>query len=165
MVSEQRMLNLWDNARLFAALNVAMAEGYIAGFESKYYFNFWRPITAIREADQDGNIQTEGDPMWNSYLVAPAVPDWPSTHSVEGAAAAAVLARVMGTDFVSFQMTSGPPYPDITRRFYSFAEAALENAHSRVLAGIHFRSACVEGMNQGRKLGEYVVDNYFRPVH
>jgi hypothetical protein len=164
IIAGQRNQSLWDNARLFAALNVAMAEGYIAGFESKYYFNFWRPITAIREADQDGNIQTEGDATWNSYLVAPAVPDWPSTHSVAGAAAAAVLARAFGTDFVPFEMTSGPPYPDITRRFYSFSQAALENAHSRVLAGIHFRAACLEGFDQGTKLGEYVMDNYFRPV-
>lgn len=157
-------LNIWKNAQLFALLNVAMAEGYIAGFESKYYFNFWRPITAIREAYADGNPDTEGNPEWNSYLVAPPVPDWPSTHSVLGAAGAAVLARVFGTDMIAFEMTSGAPYARITRRFYSFSEAALENANSRVLAGIHFRAACVAGMEQGRKVGEYVLDNYFQPV-
>jgi hypothetical protein len=141
-----------------------MAEGYIAGFDSKYYYNFWRPITAIREAHLDGNPETEGDPGWNSYLVTPPVPDWPSTHSVLGAAAAAVLADFFGTDMIAFEMTSGPPYGGVTRRFYSFSEAALENANSRVLAGIHFRAACVSGLEQGRKIGEYVLENYFQPI-
>jgi hypothetical protein len=160
----QANLDPWRNARLFALLNVAMAEGYITGFETKYYFNFWRPITAIREAHLDGNPDTIGDSDWNSYLVAPPVPDWPSTHSVSGAAAAAVLAETFRTDMITFEMTSGPPYGGITRRFYSFSEAALENANSRVLAGIHFRAACEAGLEQGREVGEYVLENYFQPV-
>jgi hypothetical protein len=157
-------LNIWKSAQLFALLNVAMAEGYIAGFESKYYFNFWRPITAIREAHADGNPDTEGNPDWNSYLVSPPVPDWPSTHSVLGAAGAAVLARVFETDMIDFEMTSGAPYAGIKRSFYSFSEASLENANSRVLAGIHFRAACVAGRKQGREVAEYILDNYFQPL-
>jgi hypothetical protein len=163
-VAAGRNFELWRNARLFALLNVAMAEGYIAGFESKYYYNFWRPITAIREAHADGNPETQGDAGWNSYLVTPPVPDWPSTHSVAGAAAAAVLAGVSGTDMITFEMTNGPPYEGVTRRFYSFSEAALENAHSRVLAGIHFRAACAAGLEQGRRIGEYALENYFQPI-
>ena len=112
-----RQFDVWENARLFALLNLAMADGYIAGFDSKYYCNYWRPVTAIREG---------GDSEWLSYLPTPPVPDYPSTHTVEGAAAAAVMARFFNTDFISFSMTSGGAYPGITRKFWSFSEAARE---------------------------------------
>jgi hypothetical protein len=65
---------------------------------------------------------------------------------------------------ITFEMTNGPPYEGVTRRFYSFSEAALENAHSRVLAGIHFRAACAAGLEQGRRIGEYALENYFQPI-
>jgi len=105
-VATARQFDLWENARLFALVNLAMADGYIGGFESKYYYNYWRPVTAIRE---------RGDSDWLSYLPTPPVPDYPSTHTVEGAAVATVMARFFNTDFVSFSMTSGAPYPGITR--------------------------------------------------
>jgi hypothetical protein len=130
----EQTLDLWESARLFALLNVAMADGFIAGFDSKYYYNFWRPVTAIREGYTDGNMDTEGYPQWNTFLVTPNSPDWPSTHSVLGAAAATVLRRVFGTDYVTFNMTSGAPFPGITRQFRGFWAAAQENADSRVLA-------------------------------
>ena len=95
-----RQFDIWENARLFALLNLAMADGYIAGFDSKYHCNYWRPATAIRAGS---------DSEWLSYLPTPPVPDYPSTHTVEGAAAATVMARFFNTDFISFSMTSGPP--------------------------------------------------------
>ena len=109
-VAEARGLDLWDSARLFALVNVAMADGFIGGFEAKYYYDFWRPVTAIREAANDGNAATAADPNWLSELSTPPVPDYPSTHTVLGAAAAAVLARVLETDFIEFSMTSGWPW-------------------------------------------------------
>jgi hypothetical protein len=86
-----------------------MADGFIGGFEAKYHYNYWRPATAIRETT---------DPTWLSNLLTPPVPDYPSTHTVLGAAAAAVLARFFETDFVPLAMTSGAPYAGITRRFW-----------------------------------------------
>jgi hypothetical protein len=163
-LAESRNIGLWQSARLFALVNVAMADAFIAGMDSKYHYNFWRPITAIREAYFDGNTETEGDMAWNSYLIAPAVPDWPSTHSALGAAAAVVLAGYFGTDMIPFEFTSGEPYAGTTRRYYSFSQAALENANSRLLAGIHFRAACVQGMKQGQYVGEHVLRNFFRPI-
>jgi PAP2 superfamily protein len=163
-LAESRNIDLSQSSRLFALVNVAMADAFIAGMDSKYYYNFWRPITAIREAYLDGNSETEGDIAWNSYLIAPAVPDWPSTHSCLGAAAATVLAGFFGTDLVSFEFTSGAPYAGTTRRYYSLWQAALENANSRVLAGIHFRATCVEGLKQGQRVGEHVLKYFFRPV-
>ena len=150
-----RQFDVWENARLFALLNLAMADGYIGGFDTKYHCNYWRPVTAIRAG---------GDSEWLSYLPTPPVPDYPSTHTVEGAAAAAVMARFFNTDFISFSMTSGGEYPGITRKFWSFSEAARENGASRVLCGIHFSTAVNAGYVQGERIGEWAYENALRPA-
>ena len=163
-VSEQQRLDVWENGRLFALVNIALADGYIGNFESKYVYNFWRPITAIRDGDIDGNLETVGDLEWNSFLVNPAIPEWPSGHATVGAAAAEVMARFFGTDSISFRVTSGVPYAGTTRQYNSFSQAALENASSRVLAGIHFRASCVAGLWQGQRIGDYVYHNILRAI-
>ena len=99
-----------------------------------------------------------------SYLPTPPVPDYPSTHTVEGAAAATVMARFFNTDFISFSMTSGAPYPGITRKFWSFSEAARENGASRVLCGIHFSTAVNAGYSQGACIGDWVFEHALRPA-
>ena len=154
-VASPRQFDAWENARLFALVNLAMADGFIAGFEDKYHCNYWRPVTAIRHL---------GDREWLSYLATPPVPDYPSTHTVLGAAAATATARFFGTDFISFTTTSGEPYPDITRKFWSLSEAARENGASRILAGIHFSSAVLAGYNQGERVANWVFENALRPV-
>ena len=143
-----------------------MADGFIAGFDAKYVYNFWRPVTAIRAGDTDGNDQTLGDPTWSSFLVAPNIPDYPSTHSVLGAAAAEVLARFFDEDDdeIAFTTTSGNPFPGITRSFTSFSQAAQENADSRVYAGIHFRRTCTDGLRQGKKVGRFAFKHYLKPI-
>ncbi|HWV90487.1 MAG TPA: vanadium-dependent haloperoxidase, partial [Burkholderiales bacterium] len=154
-VEAARGLDEWQSARLFALVNLAMADGFIGGFEAKYHFNYWRPATAIRES---------GDASWLPDLDTPPVPDYPSTHTVLGAAAAAVLARFFDTDMVSFSMTSGAPYAGVTRRFWSFSEAAQENGASRILAGIHFATAVRAGYVQGDLIGAWTYDHALRPV-
>src|SRR6185436_7741855 len=158
-VANARNLDEWQSARLFALLNLAMADGYIGGFEAKYHYNYWRPATAIRESGG-----SSGDAAWLPDLDTPPVPDYPSTHTVLGAAAAAVLARFFGTDMVSFSMTSGAPYAGITRKFWSFSEAAQENGASRVLAGIHFPTAVRAGYVQGDLIGAWTYDHALKPV-
>ncbi|HEY6359655.1 MAG TPA: vanadium-dependent haloperoxidase [Vicinamibacterales bacterium] len=147
-------LDAWESARLLALVNVAIADSIIGGVEAKYHYNYWRPVTAIREA---------GETEWLSDLETPAVPDYPSTHTVQGAAVAAVLSRFFETDFVTFSMTSGDPYPGITRRFWSFSQAARENGASRVLAGIHFTSAVQAGYEQGDRIGAWAFEHLLRP--
>ena len=148
-----RGLDARDSARLLALVNMAMADAYIAGFKIRYVYDLWRPVTAIREGDVDGNDATVGDPTWDSHQNTPAVSDYPSTQSTFSGAAAAVLARVLGADQVRFSMTSGKPFEGLTRSFTSFSQAARESADSRVYAGIHFRSACEDGLALGRKIG------------
>jgi membrane-associated phospholipid phosphatase len=155
-VAAARQFDAWENARLFALVNLVMADGYIAGFEAKYYYNYWRPVTVIREG---------GDSEWLSYLPTPPVPDYPSNHTVEGAAVATVMARFFNTDFISFSMTSGAPYPGITRKFWSFSQAARENGASRVLCGIHFSTAVNAGYTQGERIGEWAFEHALRPAN
>jgi membrane-associated phospholipid phosphatase len=155
VIAADRGLDEWESARLMALVNFAMADGFIGGFEAKYHYKYWRPATAIR---------ANGDADWLPDLWTPPVPDYPSTHTVLGAAAAAVLARYFGTDFVSFSMTSGVPYAGITRKFWSFSEAARENGASRILAGIHFTTAVQAGYEQGDRIGAWTYERALQPL-
>jgi hypothetical protein len=123
VVATQRGLDRWDNARLLALVNAAIADGFVAGFDTRYVYDFWRPVTAIRAADTDGNEATAADAAWETYLNTPPIPDYPSTHSIAGGAASAVLARFFGKDEIAFSMTSGPPFAGLTRSFKSFSQA------------------------------------------
>ena len=154
IVVRQRGLDSWAAARAFALVNFAIADGYIAGFEAKYHFRFWRPVTAIRAADDDGNPRTAGDPAWQPFLVTPPVPDYPSTHTVAGAAAAEVLIALFG-DKVAYDTTS-LTLPGVTRHYTGFSAAARENGLSRIYAGIHFQHAVKDGHKQGRGIGRAV---------
>jgi hypothetical protein len=164
-VAQSQGLDSWDTARLLALVNLAMADGFIAGFETKYTFNFWRPVTAIRAGDTDGNDDTIADPTWSSFLNTPALPDYTSTHSVLGGAASEVLRRFFSGDELSFTDTSGVPFPGLTRSFTSFSQAAAENGESRILAGIHFRSAVEDGIKQGQKIGNFVFRHALQPLN
>jgi hypothetical protein len=159
-----RKLNLWDSARLFALLHLASADCLIAGYGAKYRYNFWRPVTAIRNGAYDGNPQTAADPAWNSYLETPSHPEYLSLHAVLCAAWAEILARFFGTDHLGFTITSAKPYPGITRSFKSFSQSAQEAADSRVYAGVHFRSSCRDGLVIGRKIGAQVFEKFLQPA-
>lgn len=156
-------LDLWTSARMFALVNAAIADAFISGFDSKYTYNFWRPVTAIRAAESDGNPDTAAEPTWTPLLATPAHPDYPSTHSVASGAAAAVLARFLGTDDVAITATSGS-LPGVTRSFTSFSALAEEVGDSRVYAGIHFRTACRDGLRQGRQVGHFIAVHALKPV-
>ncbi len=105
-VSGSEGLDMWENARLFGLLNMALADGYIGSFETKYHYNYWRPVTAIQTADTDGNPSTSADPTWTPLVPTPPIPDYDSAHSVEGGAAAGVLKRFFGTDDIGFTTCS-----------------------------------------------------------
>ncbi len=163
-VVTSRNLDARDSARVLALMNMAMADAYIAGFKIRYVYDLWRPVTAIREGDNDGNDATTGDPTWDSHQNTPAVSDYPSTQSTFSGAASVALASVLGGDQANFTVTSGKPFEGITRSFTSFSQAARESADSRVYAGIHFRSACEDGLGLGRKVGQRAVTLYLQPA-
>lgn len=155
-VVRQRGLDAWEAARAFTLLHFAMADGFIAGFEQKYHHRFWRPVTAIHAAATDGNPATEPDASWQPLLVTPPVPDYPSTHTVLGWAAAEVLIDLFG-DRVRYSLTS-LTLPGVTRHYRGFSQAARENGLSRLYAGIHFPHAIHEGRRQGRGIGRAVAE-------
>jgi membrane-associated phospholipid phosphatase len=158
-VIQQKGLDVWKAARILALVNFAIADSFIASFDAKYHFRFWRPSAAIQRADEDGNPLTSADPAWKPlfsappYLIPP-IPDYPSNHTVVGAAAAEVLAHFFG-DRVSFSTTS-TSLQGVTRSFQSFTDAAVENGLSRAYAGIHFLRAIADGYWQGRGIGRSV---------
>lgn len=163
-VVNSKKLNLLDAARLFALVDMAMADAYIAGWDSKLHFNFWRPYTAIRKADQDDNKFTLSDANWEPFMPTPPVPDYPSTHSALGNAAASVIAALIG-DQTPFSMKSPTADPDNTvRSFKSLSQAANENADSRVRAGIHFRFSCDAGQQLGNRIGQWTVENNLKKL-
>jgi hypothetical protein len=163
-------LDQWEQARLHGLLNLALIDGYIGTFEAKYLYRFWRPVTAIRLADTDGNPATSADPTWAPLVETPPIPDHDSGHSVEGGAAAAVLRRVFHTDRAHFSAcsTTLPAGSNcgeeraVSRRYRSFSQAAGENGESRILVGFHFRHAVDDGIAHGRKIGDRVVDRVMR---
>ena len=164
-------LNAWKSARLFGLLNMALTDGYIGTFETKYHYRFWRPVTAIRLAAVDGNPATTADPTWTPLLPTPPIPDYDSGHAVEGGVAAQVLKRFFHTDRMSFSVCSftlpaGQTCNDASptmRRFTRFSQAARENAVSRIYVGFHFRDAVVTGTRHGKRIGNWTVGHAMRP--
>jgi hypothetical protein len=162
-VSADAHLDLWENARLFALITLAMADAYIAQFDEKYHYNFWRPVTAIQEADNDDNPHTAGDPAWTPLRPTPAIPEYSSAHAAVGAAAAEAMKRFFGTDDMAFR-TSSPTAANAVRTFSGFKDAARENGVSRIYVGFHFRHAVQDGLEMGRRIGRFVVQRTLRPV-
>ncbi|HET8735163.1 MAG TPA: vanadium-dependent haloperoxidase [Pricia sp.] len=163
-IAVDRKLGLLETARLFALVDMAIADAYIAGWDSKFHYNLWRPYTAIRNADQDGNTETLEDLQWESLMPSPPVQDYPSTHSALGNAAATVMANLVG-DKTPFTMGSPTAQPvNSTRSYTSLSQAADENADSRVRAGIHFRFACEAGQELGDKVALWILGNHLKPL-
>lgn len=164
VVARDQKQDLWQRARTFALLNAVMADAYIAGWDSKFHYNLWRPVTAIRAAETDGNASTSPDTNFEPMLPTPPVQDYPSTHSALGAAAATVLAQIHG-DRTRFTFTSTSALPaNPERTFRSFSEAARENADSRVKAGLHFRFATTAGLKLGEDIGRNAMRNSLTPL-
>jgi membrane-associated phospholipid phosphatase len=154
-VSLQRGLSLAENAQMLFALNVAEADSGIASWDAKYAYNFWRPITAIRNAGSDGNAATTSDPAWTPLLVTPPFPSYMSGHSTFSGAASTVLAGFFGADLPFTD--HGDPAQTFTRSFTSFTAAADEAGLSRIYGGIHYSFDNADGLTTGRSVGQLVV--------
>ena len=168
-------LNLQEAVRLLALVNMAIFDGYVSSFENKFYYNHWRPYTAIRWAANDGNPDTEPEETWtNTHRHTYAFPSYPSAHGTACAAAMTAFEKVFGDNYA---FTMRIPMVDIagpfsgkiemhppTRGFESFSEAAMQCGLSRVYLGIHFRYDSVEGVHLGETVGRNVVDKHLRPT-
>lgn len=156
--------SLIQNARLFALVEIATADAYIAVFDAKYTFNFWRPLTAIRNGDIDGNDATNREPGWEPVIDTPLHPEYPCAHCITSGAARTVLESEFGTGSVPLSMTSSAA-PGVVRKWASIKEYADEVSAARIYGGIHYRNSTVVGKAMGAKIGELAVQNYLKPVH
>jgi hypothetical protein len=150
------------NAQLFAAVAQAMDDALIAVFDAKYHYNFWRPATAIRNGDIDGNDATEREASWSSLVDAPMHPEYPSGHAILAGAVGAVLQAEIGNGATPVLVTASPTAKNAARRWNSVADFTREVADSRVYAGIHYRSALDAGVEMGRQIGELAAARVLR---
>ena len=153
---------LSENARLFALMNLALGDATVAGWDSKLHFMSWRPVTAIPLADSL-NPDTVADPTWKPLLVTPRHPEYVSAHAIFSSASASVLAAYFGDD-TTFSLES-VSLPGVFRTYNSFSSALDEITLARIYAGIHFRSACVDGRGMGTAIAQYVLEHVAQPDH
>jgi hypothetical protein len=158
-VSQARKLSMHENARLFALVHMAAADALIVSFRIKYQENAWRPITVIRA----GYGGVAPDPNWESLLITPPHPDYPSAHCIAAGAVAQVLRDLFGSDEVKFGYVF-PPGLGMVRSYTSLTQIEKEMEDSRVFAGIHFRSTDEHSTELGRRVGAHAVANHLRPA-
>ena len=154
--------DLVEHARLFALLNLAIADAATGVFEGEDTYRFWRPVTAIRRADEDGNADTEPNVVWSPFIPTPPHPEYPSAHAAVQSAAAHVLTMYFGPAH-SFETTSRG-VPGATRHYASFEAFATEGAESRILGGMHFRTSVNDGRTMGKRIAEWVIEHCLREL-
>ena len=162
-LADQRHLSLLESARLLAMVNFAMADAAICSWDAKYAFNHWRPVTAIRAADTDGNSETAVDAAWTPLIATPPFPSYTSGHSTFSSAAATVLAGYFRIDAMPFSTTSDG-LPGVTRSFTSFSAAAAEAGQSRIYGGIHWQYDNQDALAAGQALAHHLLDNFFQLI-
>jgi hypothetical protein len=160
----KHQMPLAESARLFALLNMSLANAYIVNWDAKYAYNFWRPVTAIRNGDQDGNDATERDAGWTSVNPTPMHPEYPSQATMNATIACAVLESVFGpVKAIAFTATDVRDAKR-TRQFASLADMAEEQKNVRVWGGVHYRFAIRTGEDMGQKVAAYMIENTLKPA-
>ena len=162
-VSEAQGKTLSENARIFALLAMAICDAAIAVFDTKYFYDYWRPVTAIRAGDTDGNRRTEPDPNWLPLIDTPPFPSYPSGHAGFGAAARRVLERVFGAEGHSITLTN-PLVPDVVLHYTSWKQITDDVDDARIFGGVHYRFDQAAAARQGRSVGAYILRHQLRPV-
>jgi PAP2 superfamily len=163
-VAQERWHSLTENARALAVLNMAMNDSLVASFFNKYYYNFWRPETAIHAGDTDGNPKTDPDPSFAPFVTTPCFPSYPSNHGSAANGAAEVLRRIYG-EGGHFMTLSNPAVPDIVLQYTTFDQITDDISDARVYGGIHFRTDQVAGERLGKAIGKAVYKNNLRRMH
>jgi hypothetical protein len=157
-----KQMNLLDCARVYALTSMAAADSFIAVFDAKYHYNFWRPVTAIRNADLSQNPATPRDPGWQPLGDTPMHPEYPCAHCISASAVAAVLRALVGDEVGEISVTSSTA-PGVTRRWTKLSEYVDEVSNARVWSGFHYRFSTETAKDMGRKIGELTVATQLRP--
>src|SRR5262245_1223788 len=159
-----KKMSLVDSARFMALTSVATADAFIAVFDAKYHYDFWRPITAIRNGDTDDNPATEREATWQPIDNTPMHPEYPCAHCITSAAVAAVAEALLGSADVPEVVMTSPTAPGVTHRWTNLWAYADEVALARIFAGFHYRFSTRVGQDMGRKIGRFVVDKVMQPA-
>ena len=162
-LDQQLTLDIAESSRFFAQIYVGQADAFVACWDSKYFYNFWRPITAIQNANIDGNDATQQDGGWRPQIVTPGHPEWPSAHGCGTSAYAHGIAEFFGTKRLpgGIDLTGGTPN---THHFDSTDEIIKEIIDARVYNGVHYRTSVIQGSILGHKVAQWVARYYFKPV-
>jgi len=159
-----KKMDLVDSARFMALASMAVADSFIAVFDAKYHYDFWRPITAIRNGDNDDNAATELDATWQPIDNTPMHPEYPCAHCISSAAVAAALEAMLGSADIPEVTLTSTTAPGVTHRWTNLWAYADEVALARIWAGFHYRFSTRVGQDMGRKIGRFVVENLMKPA-
>jgi hypothetical protein len=162
-LSEAKRLGLAENARLFALVSMAAADALISVFDAKYAYNFWRPVTAIRNGDLHGNDAIERDAGWEPFVATPMHPEYPCAHCITQSAVAGVLQSFFGDGIPLVKLTSTTA-PGVTRSFAKLSDYVNEVIDARVYDGVHYRTSGRVGADMGFRIAEYTVQNHLLPL-
>jgi hypothetical protein len=152
-----------QNARLFAATTQAMDDALIAIFDAKYHYRFWRPVTAIRNGDTDGNEATEREASWIPFIDTPMHPEYPCAHCILAATVGTLLQAEIGTSPMPTLTTTSDTAPGAARSWTKIDDFMQEVAEARICEGMHYRTSTEVGTDMGKKLGQLVAAKYFQP--
>jgi hypothetical protein len=159
-----KQMSVGDSARLMALVTVELNDALIAVFDAKYHYNFWRPITAIRNGDNDGNPATDREATWQPIDNTPMHPEYPCAHCILSGAVAGVVKTALGTEDIPEIAITSTTLPGVTHRWTNMTAFTEEVANARIWAGFHYRSSTHVGTDMGLQIGEYVVKNVMQPV-
>jgi len=159
-----KQMDIVDSARFMAYVALGLNDAYIAVLDAKYHYNFWRPITAIRNGDTDGNPATELDATWQPIANTPMHPEYPCAHCILSGTVAGVVKAALGSDLIPEIELTSPTAPGVKHRFTDMTAFTAEVANARIWAGFHYRSSTRVGTEMGRQIGEYVVRNVMQPA-
>lgn len=164
-LSAAKKLSLPDNARMFALLNMGIANTFVVDWDAKFTYNLWRPVTAIRNGDQDGNDATERDAGWTSLNANPPYPEYPSQAAMVAGVSMGILEAVLGPKPAVPVTITDVADPKLQRRFTDVQQLADEIRNVRVWGGIHFRNSVDVGDDMGRKIAVFLVENALKPTN
>jgi len=159
-----KQMSMLDSARFMAFLALGLNDSFIAVLDAKYHYNFWRPITAIRNGDIDNNPATDREATWQPIAPTPMHPEYPCAHCILSGTVAGIIKTEFGTTDIPEIATTSPTAPGVTHRWTSVTAFAEEVANARIWAGFHYRSSTRVGTDMGLQIGEYVVRNLMQPV-
>jgi hypothetical protein len=159
-----KQMSVVESARFMTLAAIAINDALIAVFDAKYHYNFWRPITAIRNGDIDGNEATDREATWQPIPETPMHPEYPCAHCILSGAVAGVVKAALGTEEIPEIAMTSPTAPGVTHRWTNMTAFTEEVANARIWAGFHYRSSTHTGTDMGRKIGEFAVNNVMEPT-